>query len=191
MGAIDLRSDRHDAVEITVPSGGVVGGAMDLIAGLAGVYFEDGVVGEKVSFIYGARKIMVPKEAATAGPAFAVGAKIYFDDTSKKVDANASGNTLCGRAVEAALALDTTVLIDLTALDSSTTIVPFEAERTLFYIKSGDSLRMYSDFVDFSDDLAMSLNGTTTARSMHARGQYDTDTNVFTAYKIGVYLLEP
>ncbi|MCH8278246.1 MAG: hypothetical protein IIC12_04865 [Proteobacteria bacterium] len=83
------------------------------------------------------------------------------------------------------------VLIDLTALDSSTTIVPFEAERTLFYIKSGDSLRMYSDFVDFSDDLAMSLNGTTTARSMHARGQYDTDTNMFTAYKIGVYLLEP
>ena len=83
------------------------------------------------------------------------------------------------------------VLIDLTALDSSTTIVPFEAERTLFYIKSGDSLRLYSDFVDFSDDLAMSLNGATTARSMHARGQYDTDTNVFTAYKIGVYLLEP
>ena len=83
------------------------------------------------------------------------------------------------------------VLIDLTALDSSTTIVPFEAERTLFYIKSGDSLRLYSDFVDFSDDLAMSLNGATTARSMHARGQYDTGTNVFTAYKIGVYLLEP
>ena len=83
------------------------------------------------------------------------------------------------------------VLIDLTTLDSSTTIVPFEAERTLFYIKSGDSLRMYSDFVEFSDDLMMSLNGTTTARSMHARGQYDTDTNVFTAYKIGVYLLEP
>ena len=83
------------------------------------------------------------------------------------------------------------VLIDLTTLDSSTTIVPFEAERTLFYIKSGDSLRMYSDFVEFSDDLMMSLNGTTTARSMHARGQYDTDTNMFTAYKIGVYLLEP
>ena len=83
------------------------------------------------------------------------------------------------------------VLIDLTTLDSSTTIVPFEAERTLFYIKSGDSLRLYSDFVDFSDDLAMSLNGATTARSMHARGQYNTDTNVFTAYKIGVYLLEP
>jgi hypothetical protein len=83
------------------------------------------------------------------------------------------------------------VLIDLTALDSSTTIVPFKADRTLFYIKSADSMRLYSDFVDFSNDLAMSLDGATTARSMHARGQYDADTNVFTAYKIGVYLLEP
>ena len=60
-----------------------------------------------------------------------------------------------------------------------------------FYIKSEDSLRMYSDFADFVDDLGTSLNGATAARSMHARGKYDTDTNVFTAYKIGVYLLEP
>jgi hypothetical protein len=50
---------------------------------------------------------------------------------------------------------------------------------------------MYSDFAEFADDLSTNLNGATTARSMHARGQYDTDTNVFTAYKIGVYLLEP
>jgi hypothetical protein len=26
---------------------------------------------------------------------------------------------------------------------------------------------------------------------MFARGKYDTDSNVFTAFKIGVYLLEP
>jgi hypothetical protein len=50
---------------------------------------------------------------------------------------------------------------------------------------------MYSDFADFIDDLSTSLDGATTARSMHARGKYDTDTNVFSAYKIGVYLLEP
>lgn len=83
------------------------------------------------------------------------------------------------------------VLIDLTALDSDTTIVPREGERLAFYIKSADSLRMYSDFTDFVDDLGSSLNGATTARSMHARGKYDVDTNVFIAYKIGVYLLEP
>jgi hypothetical protein len=61
----------------------------------------------------------------------------------------------------------------------------------LFYIKSLDSLRLYSDFDDFATDLSNSLDGSTTARSMHARGQYDADNNIFNAYKIGVYLLEP
>ncbi|MGI9248969.1 MAG: hypothetical protein ACR2QI_08120 [Woeseiaceae bacterium] len=83
------------------------------------------------------------------------------------------------------------VLIDLTALDSDTTIVPRESDRLAFYIKSGDSVRMYSDFDDFANDLSTSLTGGDRARSMHARGKYDVDTNVFTAYKIGVYLLEP
>jgi hypothetical protein len=83
------------------------------------------------------------------------------------------------------------VLIDLTALDSNTTILPRETGRLAFYIKSADSVRMYSHFEDFSNDLATSLNGGDRARSLHARGKYDVDTNVFTAYKIGVYLLEP
>jgi len=83
------------------------------------------------------------------------------------------------------------VLIDLTSLDSSTQIVPRETDRSLFYLKSDDSLRLYSDFNDFVNDLSMSLDGANTARSMHARGKYDADTNVFTAYKIGIYLLEP
>ena len=84
------------------------------------------------------------------------------------------------------------VLIDLTALDSDTVIVPHETGRLAFYIKSADSLRMYSDFADFANDLGASLDGSTVAaRSMHARGKYDVDTNTFTAYKIGVYLLEP
>ena len=83
------------------------------------------------------------------------------------------------------------VLIDLTTLDSNTTIVPRVTDRGLFYIKSDDSLRQYSDFADFVDDLTLSLDGATAARSMHARGKYDSDTNTFTAYRIGVYLLEP
>jgi len=83
------------------------------------------------------------------------------------------------------------VLIDLTSLDSDTLIAPRETGRMLFYIKSRDSLRLYSDFDDFTTDLSNSLNGATTARSMHARGQYDADRNIFKAYKIGVYLLEP
>ena len=83
------------------------------------------------------------------------------------------------------------VLIDLTALDSNTTIVPRESDRMLFSIKSLDSLRLYSDWDDFVDDLSLSLDGATTARSMHAYGNYDVDSNVFTAYKLGVHLLQP
>ena len=83
------------------------------------------------------------------------------------------------------------VLIDLTELDSDTLIVPAQVGRTLFYIRSQDSLRLYSSFDDFIDDLSTSLDGATAARSMHARGQYDAAGNIFTAIKMGVYLLEP
>ena len=83
------------------------------------------------------------------------------------------------------------VLIDLSGLDSDTTIVPYESRRTAFYIKTADSLRMYSDFGDFIADLTTSLDGVTAARSMHAVGEYDTDTNTFMAWKVGIYLLEP
>jgi hypothetical protein len=83
------------------------------------------------------------------------------------------------------------VLTDLTSLDSNTTIVPRESDRMLFSIKSQDSLRLYSDWADFVDDLNMSLNGATTARAMHAYGKYDVDSNTFIAYKLGIYLLEP
>lgn len=83
------------------------------------------------------------------------------------------------------------VLIDLTELDSSTLIVPRETGRMLFSLKSADSLRLYSDFDDFVADLGMSLDGSTAARSMYAYGRYDVDSNTLTAYKIGIYLLEP
>ena len=82
------------------------------------------------------------------------------------------------------------VLIDLTSLDSNTTIVPRESDRMLFSIKTGDSLRLYSDWDDFVNDLNTSLNGATKARAMHAYGKYDSDSNTFTAYKLGIILLE-
>jgi len=83
------------------------------------------------------------------------------------------------------------VLIDLTSLDSNTTIIPRETGRMLFSIKSRDSLRLYSDWDDFVNDLNASLNGSTTARSMHAYGKYDVGSNTFVAFKLGIYLLEP
>ena len=83
------------------------------------------------------------------------------------------------------------VLIDLSLLPSDTAIVPRPDGRAVYYIKTLDSLRIYSDFADFVTDLAASLDGATTARSMHARGIYEADANVFTAWKIGIHLLEP
>ena len=82
-------------------------------------------------------------------------------------------------------------MIDLTSLDSNTTIIPRESDRMLFSIKTHDSLRSYSSWIDFIADLSASLDGATTARAMHAYGKYDADSNVFTAYKLGIILLEP
>lgn len=83
------------------------------------------------------------------------------------------------------------VLIDLTALDSDTLIAPHETGRKLFSIATKDSLQLFAVFDDFNEALMLALDGSTTARSIYARGQYDRASNVFTAYKIGIYLLEP
>ncbi|MBT8097103.1 MAG: DUF4382 domain-containing protein [Woeseia sp.] len=83
------------------------------------------------------------------------------------------------------------VLIDLTTLDAATAIVPPAEGRTLYSIKTRDSLQLYANFAEFVTALEAGLDGATTARAMYARGQYDVDTNTFTAWKIGVLLLEP
>ncbi|MEM7503178.1 MAG: hypothetical protein AAF417_14080 [Pseudomonadota bacterium] len=82
------------------------------------------------------------------------------------------------------------VLIDLTALDSNTLIAPRESGRMLFTIKTRDSLQLFADFTDFSNALAAELASGANARSMYARGTYDSVTNTLSAYKIGVHLLE-
>ncbi len=83
------------------------------------------------------------------------------------------------------------VLIDLSTLDTDTLIAPRETGRKLFTVKTSDSLQLYADFDDFLTALSIELDGVNAARSMYARGQYNADTNVFTAYKIFVYILEP
>ena len=83
------------------------------------------------------------------------------------------------------------VLIDLQTLDSDTFIKPRETGRMLFSIKSGDSVRLYSNYEDFATDLNASLDGATRARSMHAKGRFDAESNQFAAYKIGIFLIEP
>ena len=83
------------------------------------------------------------------------------------------------------------VLIDLTELPSGTQIVPTQAGRSLYAIKTRDSIRLYSDFADFVEDLTLSLDGVTPARAMYASGHYDAGSNVFTARKLGIFLLSP
>ena len=82
------------------------------------------------------------------------------------------------------------VLIDLTELPSGTTIAPKADGRMLFSLKSGDSIRLYTNFADFVDDLTTSLDGATAARAMFASGNYDADSNVFTAAKVGILLID-
>ena len=83
------------------------------------------------------------------------------------------------------------VLVDLTALDSDTLITPRETGRKLFVVKTPDSLQLYADFAEFADALSSELGAGANARSMYARGTYDRGSNTFTAYKIGVHLLNP
>lgn len=83
------------------------------------------------------------------------------------------------------------VLIDLQTLPAATVIAPPATGRTLYSLKTRDSLQLYAEFGEFVTALESGLNGANTARSMFARGHYDADTNVFTAWKIGILLLEP
>lgn len=83
------------------------------------------------------------------------------------------------------------LLQDLALLETDTLIVPPAAGRTVFGIKTGDSLQLYADFAEFTEALALELDGATTARAMHARGRYDAASNTFTARVIGVLLQEP
>jgi len=83
------------------------------------------------------------------------------------------------------------LLIDLSGLDSGTTIVPRETGRMLFVLKTSDGLRLYSVFAEFATALGDELAAGGTARSMYARGLYEADANRFVAYKLGVHVLEP
>jgi predicted RecA/RadA family phage recombinase len=108
-----IRSEHWRSFDYTVPSGGVTAGAMDKIQDTVVVFAETKTVGEIVAAIYQADKILVPKYAAT-GYAIVQGEKVYYNDYLNKVVADTtSGNTLCGRCMEAADADDTEVLIDL------------------------------------------------------------------------------
>ena len=102
----------HWSSMIITHVGTILAGVMAKIEDTVGVYWSGGDSGDQDAFVYKAAKILVPKVAGS-GLSIAQGKKVYFKAASAAVTPTAGANTLCGRAIEAAGALDTTVLIDL------------------------------------------------------------------------------
>jgi hypothetical protein len=101
-------------------------GAMTVIGSTIGAVVENvGTASQAVSdtypngpdgvLVYEAEKIVLPKATGTSD-SFAVGASIYYDAANKNITATSTGNTKCGRALEAAGASATEVLADLMVL---------------------------------------------------------------------------
>lgn len=94
---------------------------------LAAPYARESGEGAKVGFLFGIATVKVAnaveaefqtegvfdvtKESTTI--TFAVGDKVYWDDTNKRCTSVNTSNLLIGRAVKAALATDTTVRVKL------------------------------------------------------------------------------
>ncbi len=99
-----------DTLTLAAPSGGVVSGTAYLIgAGIFGVASQTAAVG--VDFALKTSGVFeLPKTSALA---IAVGNLLYWDNTNKELNKTASGNTLVGVAVAAAVNPSATVRIKL------------------------------------------------------------------------------
>jgi hypothetical protein len=80
--------------------------------------------------------------------------------------------------------------IDITALASDPSIIAATSGGTQFATtgQHGRATNNFSSFADFEAALAADLNGTTTALRLTADGQYDADSNTFTARRITILL---
>ncbi|MBK68019.1 MAG: hypothetical protein CMP22_07820 [Rickettsiales bacterium] len=84
-----------NVLDLTAPSGGVVSGTPVLIGTILCVPVTSADEGD----VFAADVVGV-YEIAKATGALTEGAKVYWDNSAKKVTATASGNTLVGVAVE-------------------------------------------------------------------------------------------
>lgn len=110
--ALKLRSPHFASVDVVAPTGGYTAGEMVKVQELVGLIVLDADATKTVVLIYGCEKVVVPKTVGT-GITFSVGDKVYYDAAAKEVTNVASGNTLCGRALEDAALDDDEVEIDL------------------------------------------------------------------------------
>jgi predicted RecA/RadA family phage recombinase len=96
---------------ITLPAPyDVVSGAGALIGSIFGVASTTETSGNDCSFV----RIGVFTLAKAAAQAWAVGVKLYWDNTAKNVTTTSASNTLIGAAAVAALSADTVGVVLLT-----------------------------------------------------------------------------
>jgi predicted RecA/RadA family phage recombinase len=109
---VGMRSANYRTLEsYTVPSGGCTKMGLTKIGDTVGFFYETKDAGEEVAVVIQMDAVELAKKAGS-GEAIAQGAKVYYETASGKLTGVSGSNTLCGRCTKAALAADTTVLVD-------------------------------------------------------------------------------
>ena len=108
---LKIRSDKFDTMEFEA-SEDLVAGEMRKIEDTVVVVMASVDSGDDALGVYSCTRIIVPKTAAS-GITFAQFDNVYFDASAEAVTNSSGGNTLIGRALEAATAAATEVMIDL------------------------------------------------------------------------------
>ena len=107
---LKMRSPNFKSFKVTAPTATYTAGQMIKIHDTVGVIVETAAVGVETALVYACEKIVVPKDT---GVTFDAGDKVYYRAATAKITSTASGNTLCGRALEAGLTGGTELEIDL------------------------------------------------------------------------------
>lgn len=116
--AFHLLSDRWSSMKVVAPSAGYTAGQLVKIRDTVCIIVEDAASGAYAVAVITAEKVKVPKSVTSGQSILAAGDKVYFDAGEAKVCSDAFGNTLCGRALEAAGASDTTCIIQFDGMAS-------------------------------------------------------------------------
>jgi len=105
-------TEKTKSIDLTTPTAGYTAGQMLKVEDTVLVIVDTKTVGQAAVGVYQADKIVVPKIAGS-GITFAAGDIVYFNAAGAAVTNASTSNTICGRALEAAVANDAEVLIDL------------------------------------------------------------------------------
>lgn len=111
--ALKLRCSDFETIKVTAASPSTyVKGFLTKVEDTVCVIVDDIAALAEGMAVYKAKKILLPKRVGTTA-VFAAGDKVYYNGSVNKLDvATTSTYTLCGRALEAAGANDTEVLVD-------------------------------------------------------------------------------